>query len=236
MLLRDIRSIWERRDLLLTREMNELEPDLDRQVRTDLLELVAVWAEVRMRRGAPDEASATREEAMGLLREARASCGPSFAIEHRLRSIAGESGAKDRSADHEPAPTTASDHYELGRSFLRSGQFEKAAEEFGASLDLRPQEFWSNYYAGLTAYRSGVYEDAFTSFCICIALKPSAHQSFFNRAKVEEALQRPDRALRDYRHAWELDHRFTDALLNRRDPLVPAGTALRGDLRLRQGP
>jgi serine/threonine protein kinase/Flp pilus assembly protein TadD len=214
-LLRDIRLIWERRHFLLTPEIREVDPELDIQVRADLQELVAAWAEVRLHRASPDEASSARHEAIALLKDANADCGPSFAIDHLLRSFDRESGVKDRSLELEPSPSTASEHYELGRSFLRSGQFEKAVAEFRASLDQRPQGFWPNYYSGLGAFRLKMYEDAFTAFSICIALKPSTPQSFFNRALVDEALHRPEQAFRDYRHAWDLDHRFTDALLNR---------------------
>ncbi len=98
---------------------------------------------------------------------------------------------------------------------MRSEQFAKAAAEFRASLDQRPQDFWPNFYAGLCAYHLKDYQDAFAAFSICVALEPSSPQSYFNRAKAAETIGRPDQALRDYRHVWELDHRFTDALLNR---------------------
>ena len=214
-LLRDIRVIWDRRGMLLRTGAEELDSELDQQVRTDLQELVAVWAEVRIRRASPGEARVARGEALGLLDEARACCGPSFAIDHLRRSIARDKGAKDQSIEPDPVPHSASEHYDLGRSYLRSEQFAKAAVEFRASLDQRPQDFWPNFYAGLCAYHLKEYQDAFAAFSICIALDPSSSHSFFNRALAAESIDRADQALRDYRHAWELDGRFTNALLNR---------------------
>jgi serine/threonine protein kinase/tetratricopeptide (TPR) repeat protein len=214
-LLRDIRVIWERRSLLFPPGARELDAELDHQVRTDLLELVAVWAEVRTRRASPDESIIARDEALALLDDARASCGPSFAIDHMRRSIANEPGAENRSIESDPVPHSASEHYDLGRSYLRSEQFAKAAAEFRTSLDQRPQDFWPNFYAGLCAYHLKAYQDAFAAFSICIALDPSSPHSYFNRALAAESIERPEQALRDYRHVWELDNRFTDALLNR---------------------
>jgi eukaryotic-like serine/threonine-protein kinase len=214
-LLRNIRLIWDRRSFLLASGVGDLKSDLDQQVRIDLQELVTVWAEVRMRRASPEQAPVARDEALNLLDEARASCGPSFAIDHLRRSIAREQGARDRPPEADPVPHSPSEHYYLGRFFLRSEQFEKAAAEFRASLDQRPQDFWPNFYAGLCCYRLKAYQEAFTAFSICIALDPSAPQNYFNRALAAEFLERHAQALRDYAHVWELDDRFTDALLNR---------------------
>ena len=215
-LLRDIRMIWDLRGQMLSSGLQGLDPESQQQVRTDLQELVAVWAEVRMSRASSDEAGAARDEVLGLLDEARASGGLSFAIDLLRRSIAQEKGAVDRSPEQpDPVPRSASEHYDLGRFFLRSGKFEKAAVEFRASLDRRPQDFWPNFYSGRCAYRLKAYQEAFTAFSICIALNPSSPESFFNRGLAAESLERPDQALRDYGHAWRIDNRFADALLNR---------------------
>ncbi|MGP0066123.1 MAG: protein kinase domain-containing protein [Isosphaeraceae bacterium] len=214
-LLREIRAIWDRRNQLLPAQSQDLYNQPDQQVRTDLLELVSVWAEIRLRRSSPDEVSVARDEAIGLLDNARAICGPSFAIDYLSRSIQREKGTKDVAVEFDPVPHSASDHYDLGRSYLRSEQLEKALAEFRASLNQRPQDFWPNFFAGLCAYRLEAYQEAFIAFSICIALNPTSPQCYFNRAKAAEAMKQNDQALRDYEHVWELDNRFTNALLNR---------------------
>jgi eukaryotic-like serine/threonine-protein kinase len=114
-----------------------------------------------------------------------------------------------------PAPESALEYYDLGRSYLRSGQFREAAAEFQHVLDMRPQDFWPNYYQGLCAYRLGQFHEALSAFRTCVALAPMSAECYYNRALAAESLERPDQSFRDYSRALDLDPTLTSASLNR---------------------
>jgi serine/threonine protein kinase/Flp pilus assembly protein TadD len=210
-LLHDIRTIWNRRDLLIAPRAGTLEPQLEQQIRGDLLELVAFWAELRTGRAAPEEA---REDALRLVEEARAACGPSFTIDRLRLSLAQLDGRLD-AATESPVPRTARDHYELGRFFLRRGDFSAAAREFQQTLDERPQDFWPNFYQGVCAYRLRQLPDALAAFSISIALHPARADCYYNRGMAYDASGRLDQAFRDYSHAIGLNPALVAARINR---------------------
>ena len=214
-LLRDVRTIWDDRDLLIDRGSAPLGPGLEDQVRSDLLELLATWAEVKTRRTAPAETRAARQEVQTVLDEARSAYGPSPSIDRLARSLSGREAAGSAPAGSDAAPRSAYDHYDLGRSMLRAGRLESAAEQFRLSLDRRPGDFWPNFYLGLCEYRLGRSQAAVSAFGICIALAPSRPECYYNRALAEDAIGQHDQASRDYGHALEHDPGLAEARLNR---------------------
>ncbi len=214
-LARDIRAIWGRRAQLLSTAAGDYDSTLDQQIRTDLLELVGVWADLQIRLTPKEELRTSRDEIIRLLDDARSRCGPSFTIDRLRQTLVDEPPRANPPGEDGPAPQSAAEHYDLGRSELRARQFDRASEEFRLALDRRPQDFWPNFYAGQCSYRLGRYEDAFASFSVCIALDPQFAPSYFNRALAAEASGRTNRALSDYTHALSLDPRLTKALLNR---------------------
>ena len=157
-------------------------------------------------RGEPRSASSTR-------RRLRSAPAPRSIASGQTHARAARAGTSSR--PRSPPPSTAWEHYDLGRSYLRSGQFEAAAEEFRRTLERRPQDFWPNFYQGLCAYRLGNYEDACAAFRTCIALAPEAAECYYNRALAHEALGRSEHAFSDYGRALELDPGLTAAALNR---------------------
>ena len=198
------RAVWERRGRLLSADGPPLDPEAERQIRTDLLELVAVRVDLLRRLAPPAEA----EGAAGrLLDEAEAALGPCFALELRRSPSDGPAGGGE--------PRSAWEHYDLGRYHLRDGRIAEAAEQFERALDERPQDFWSNFYAGLAAYRLDRFEDAAAAFRTCEALAPDAAVCPYNRGLADAALGRLDAADRDYARALELDPKLAPALLNR---------------------
>jgi tetratricopeptide (TPR) repeat protein len=153
-----------------------------------------VWADLRARLAPPAEAEAARVEAGRVLEEARNRCGARGASSARL---------------------SAAEHYDRGRSFLREGKIQAAAQEFQRTLAERPLDFWPNFYQGLCAYRLGKYPDAYAAFGIGAALAPGSAECFFNRALAAEAMGRVDQARSDYRAALDRDGNLTAAWLNR---------------------
>jgi serine/threonine protein kinase/tetratricopeptide (TPR) repeat protein len=210
-------AIWQARGSLVPPPGGQPESDLARQVRTDLLDLVLVWADVRVHYAATSGQDQARKDALRILDEAEAMLGPSPSLSRERRAHASALGQAPCGASSEAAFPTRSawEHYDLGRSHLHSGNVELAAEQFQAGLDIKPQDFWMNFYQGLCAYRLKHHDQAVNAFRVCIALAPETAECYYNRARAYQALGEHDRSLADYDRALKLDGRLTDAALNR---------------------
>jgi serine/threonine protein kinase/Flp pilus assembly protein TadD len=214
-LFQHVTAVWEERDVFLSTKAPLLDPKVEQVIRSDLVDLAITWAELRTQLAAPVESNTARKQALGVLDETIATCGNGSRLARLHRSIAVSLGAADCREVPIPAANSALDHYDLGRSYLRSGQFREAAAEFEHVLDTRPQDFWSNYYQGLCAYRLRQAQEAYSAFRTCIALAPRSAECYYNRALAAEALDRPDQSFRDYSRALELNPNLTSAALNR---------------------
>jgi serine/threonine protein kinase/Flp pilus assembly protein TadD len=208
-------AIWEgRRDLIGP----VTEPDtteIDDSTRTDLLDLMLLWASLRVHFASPQEAIQARKEALAILMQAKAVIGTSPSLERDCRAYALAQPAARATRDPGLAARSAWEHFDLGKWYLRSGELELARDEFRLGLGLRPQDFWLNFYDGLCAYRRKRFEESASAFRVAIALAPGAAESYFNRGLAYQALDRLDEALADYSQALSLNERFTDAALNR---------------------
>jgi serine/threonine protein kinase/Flp pilus assembly protein TadD len=217
------RRIWESRRVL-TRPLagsgqgqgpGQAQEEIEPAIRTDLLDVVTVCADLRVRLAPPGELEPARREALQWTGEAVALLGSSPSIERLRRAYREALGESGTVADPLPVPRTAWEHCDLGRSYLRSGDLAAAAEQFQEALDLRPQDFWPNFYQGVCAYRLGRFDDAIDAFRVCIALAPERAECYFNRGLAHEALGQTARALGNYNHALQFDRRLTAAALNR---------------------
>jgi eukaryotic-like serine/threonine-protein kinase len=212
------RDIWEARIVLLTPIPGRSETELEQTIRTDLLDIVTVWADIRVRLATAAEADTARVEALSQLDEAAAVLGSGPALERLRRTLGkapGRSAASGATATVSPEPRTAWEHCDLGCAYLRDGEHGLAARQFQQAVDLRPRDFWPNFYQGLCAYKLGRFEDALTAFRVCIALAQNPAECYFNRALTYEALGRIDQALLDYTRALRCDDHLTGAALNR---------------------
>jgi serine/threonine protein kinase len=209
------RAIWEERKGLLTGERGGAANGTDQTIKTDLLELAAVWADLRVQLSAASELNEARRNALAILDQAQAALGPRFAIDLRREALAAALGSDAGSPSFHREPETAWEHYDTGRSYLRSGRLEAAAQEFRLTLDERPQDFWSNFYFGLCSFRLGRPVDAVSAFGACVALRPDVAICRYDRALAHESLGEADRARADYSRAIELDPTLAAARLNR---------------------
>jgi serine/threonine protein kinase/Flp pilus assembly protein TadD len=214
-LVRDIRAIWREKDLLIESAEGKLDADTEEAIRTDLLELAVVWADLRVRLASTADRDAAKREAIEVLDQAEAACGPSPALTRERRNYAQALGQVNTFSKPEPTPRSAWEHYDLGRSYLRSGALREANAEFQHSLESRPQDFWPNFYQGLCSYRLRQFDVSAAAFRTCIALAPGIAECYFNRGLAEEALGRIELAFRDYSHALELDPGLMPAAINR---------------------
>jgi tetratricopeptide (TPR) repeat protein len=163
------------------------------------------------------EAGAAHREALKVLEEARDLVGASPVLNllgEQHRRALGETD-KNQHAGTSRGAQTAWEHYALGRSWLRSGDFERALTELREAVALEPQGCWPNYYFGLCASRLNHWEDAALAFSVCIGAAPELAGLYFNRAVALEKTHRDLVALGDYGRALELDPTMAAAALNR---------------------
>ncbi len=214
-LIHDIRAIWQERDRLVQNAGAPLDLKTEAGVRTDLLELALVWADFRVRFAAPEERAAASAEALRVLDEARELADPSPALDRERQALAAALGIAPSLPRPVPEPKTAWEHYDLGRSYLRTGQIEQASREFQRTLDKKEDDFWPNFYFGRCAFLLGRFEEAVAAFGKCIVLDHDQAGCHYNRALAFEKLGRTEAAIHDYDRALELDPHLTAAALNR---------------------
>ena len=175
-------------------------------VKSDLLDLVLFWVDIRSR------LKAGKTDATALLDEAQASLGESeiLTAERQFRSTGVAAMASDG-----PDILDRHDGRAIGRILLRAGNQAGALDAFRRAVQEQPQDFWANYYRGRCAYRLGLFEEALNAFCACVALAPNQAECFHNRALTLTALDQPRAALADYDRAVQLDPNLTAAVQNR---------------------
>jgi tetratricopeptide (TPR) repeat protein len=214
------RVLWQQRDAIAGRLGPAPAPELEQQVRADLLDLAILWANLRVAVAPAGEARAAHQEALEVLAQAEALFGPSCVLYQERRTHAralGQQDAADSAAKQAAglAPHGAWEHYALGRAYLRAGDLAHAAEQLDRAVEREPEGLWPNFYKGICAYRRGEYEDALVSFSACVALAPRTAACFSNRGRAYAELGRLDRARRDYDRALELDPALAAAALGR---------------------
>ena len=166
-------AIWEMPGPIIERLDALSDPAARQRLRSDLLDLAILWANLRVRRSVAQDKA--RREALQTLAEAERFCGPSPALDQERRQYTAALG--------EPVPParlarTAWEHYTLGRSLLGSGHAGEAAAELEKAVRLEPQGFWPNFYRGVCAYRLNRYSDAAEAFSVCVALAPEKPECF----------------------------------------------------------
>ncbi len=214
-LSRRIEDVWASRGLLSRPGIDAPNAELGRQIRTDFLDLATIAADLRVRCAPPGRRDAILVEAVTMLRDAEGQFGASPALRRDLVCYARSLGRAELAALPIPTPRTAWEHYDLGRSYLRTGEHALAEAEFLRSVELQPGEFWPNFFLGVCAFRLERPQDAAASLGICVALSPGTAECYYNRALAFEALDQPARARADYTRALDLRPDFADAALNR---------------------
>lgn len=197
------REVWRERFRLMYQTTAPTAPGIERRIRTDLLELAILWADLHVHLAPPERLDQTRREALRVLAQAEAEFGSSVVLSRERQTYAEALGLSDeahRASDMAAKlePHTVWEHYAVGRSLLRAGKREAAAAQFQRAVDLEPQAFWPNFYAGTCAYRLQQYEAALAAFSACIALSPDQAECFHNRGLAYRALGRDDLAARDF--------------------------------------
>ncbi len=209
------KEIWALQNRFSRPGGERMKPNLEAQIRTDFLDLATIWADLAAR---SDKAKGSRDglrDAVSMLREARARFGLSPALARDLGRYLALLGERDPSLTAAEPPRTAWEYYDLGRSYLQSGEDAAAEQAFRRSVELEPDEFWPQFFWGVCAYRTGLYHDATIGLSAAIALNPRAAECYYNRAKAHEKLGEDERAIADYTRALEIKPLLADAALNR---------------------
>jgi serine/threonine protein kinase/Flp pilus assembly protein TadD len=203
------RSAWER----------ARQSDLDEDLRTDLLDLAVLSGDLHVRAAADGDQQTARRDAVRLLEEAeeRFGPGPVTAWERARHLYAlGDPGAQAAETQARQRPArTAWEFAALGRSALRDGDLDKAAEALGEAVQRQPDGLWPNFYQGVCAYKLGEYPEAVEAFRVCVALAPQRAPCRYNRARALAAVNRREEAIRELDRCLELDPSLADAWLAR---------------------
>jgi serine/threonine protein kinase/tetratricopeptide (TPR) repeat protein len=208
-------SMWKSRDDLVRPLSTRGQPAVDATTRADFIDLLVLWCDIRVRYAPASEAVDAKRENLRILSEAEALLGPSPSVARLHQVYAHALGLAQRTSIADFKPRTAWEHFDLGKSYLRSDDLTHALCEFQAGVSMRPQDFWLNFYEGLSDYRLGHYKEAQSAFRAAIALSPESAECHYNRGLTYQALGRLDLAVADYDRALELNANFPDAALNR---------------------
>jgi serine/threonine protein kinase len=211
-------AVWDKRGTLLDRQVAELPADVEGQLRTDLLDLGLVWADLSMRLAEPDGRAKACQEALAVLDEIERLFGTSGAVYRQRAACLAALGRPEAAAAAEARaaalpPRTAWEHYLLGRTRLQLGDLDAALPALRRAVKLQPQGFWQQFHRGVCAHRLGNHQEAARAFEVCIALAPDKAECYCIRALALAALGEHDAALGDYQRALQLNPQLAAATL-----------------------
>jgi tetratricopeptide (TPR) repeat protein len=213
-------TFWERRGWITERLGSLPDLQLREQIKTDLLDLAVLGADLRVRLAPVNEVDASRRQALGMLADAEVLFGPSAVTCSERQAQARALGMTEaaETARREGAallPRSAWEHFTLGRARFHAGDITAAAEDFKRALALEPRAFWPTFYQGQCAYRRRHYEDALLALTACTTLAPDRAWCWYNRGLAFAALGKLERAMLDYDRALQLDPTLAPAWLAR---------------------
>ncbi|MFT3883707.1 MAG: serine/threonine-protein kinase [Gemmatales bacterium] len=193
------RAIWVQRGLIAGSHGERF----TEQTRMTFLDFVVLWTDLPGTNGEPQK--------MAILEEAEQLLGSSAILERQRRILQGKASGTEENL----SPGSAWEQVVLGRSMLRSENFEKAAKLFQQAVDVRPDDFWPNYYLGICYYQMKKYEEALRWFSVAVALAPASAECYYNRGLAWLALGQKEQALHEYDKALKVRPKYGAAFLNR---------------------
>jgi eukaryotic-like serine/threonine-protein kinase len=210
-------TVWQARVQIAQINTETSSPEVERGLRTDLLDLALLWADLRIRLAPDGQAAQERHNALRLLDEAQQLCGPSPILDlaRQEYSSASDPDASPVASGLASVPQTVWEHYAVGRWLFRSEKLEEAQTEFQQANQLEPNAFWPNFYLVLCAYRLEHFDEALNAAYACVALSPQSAECFFNRALSHQALGHTEQSLEDFNRALQLDPMLAVASLDR---------------------
>jgi serine/threonine protein kinase/tetratricopeptide (TPR) repeat protein len=214
------RDLWDKRDLLVEKLSGQMSPELERQWRSDLLD-VAILAGRSLERTASGTAKQEiHREALLTLDQAENLLGASgilYLERVRHARALGQYAIAERSnvqaQDH--PPQTAWDHVVLGRYYLSSGDVRRAIGEMNLCLQRDPQSLWGHYFKGVCCLRLGRAIEAVAEFSACTILAPNAAWCIHNLGQAYSEAGEPELALSSFDRALALEPGLSASYLGR---------------------
>jgi tetratricopeptide (TPR) repeat protein len=228
-------AVWSQRHVLAS-SSEPLDVSTEQGVRDDLLDLVLLWSELRVRQaavlgvaGRPERAEAVRQAhwaAQRCLVEAEEILGPRLVLARAQEEHARQAGLRDeaRRAHGRVAslrPLTLAEQCAWARALLGSGDLAGASREFAQLCRQHPHAFWPNVYLGICLHRQGHQEEAVKAFSTCITQSSSGRQAravaelYLFRALAQAALGKEQEALQDLGQAERLRPDLAATFLHR---------------------
>jgi serine/threonine protein kinase/tetratricopeptide (TPR) repeat protein len=213
-------AIWERHGRITDGAGADLPPEMEQQVKNDLIELAVLRATLRVFLAPSHENPAARQKALHFLADVEHVLGPGPVLAQARLLHVEALGQADRTEEARRqasrwSPRTAWEHYAVGCCFVRGGKLESAADELARAVELEPGDLWANFYRGRCAYQLGRHREALVAFSGCVALAPRNASCFYNLGLAQEALGQINDALSDYDRALLLEPNLGEALLSR---------------------
>ena len=138
-LIRLGRAIWQGRETLVRTPGSGDLSGIEDRTRTDLIDLMVLWAELRGRFGPVEEIDEAKREALLVLAEVETLLGSSPAIEQKRRAYESALGLEQATSAPAFKARSAWEHFDLGKSYLRSGEVARASHEFGKESPSAPK-------------------------------------------------------------------------------------------------
>lgn len=216
----ECRRFWESRDDILAFSDPERDPDWERAIQADLLDVALLSSNLSVRLAEGAAALAAREQALTTLGEIESLYGPSLAVALQRQQHERALGKPVTRRLGELKARTAWDHYLLGRTLLMTARSNAdcatALKALEIAIDMNPEETVFLFAAGRAALESGDYISADRYFFACIG--PSEQNRdvcYYNHGLAVFHAGNHDLALRDFGAAIALNEQFAAAWLNR---------------------
>jgi tetratricopeptide (TPR) repeat protein len=224
------RELWQARERLLELGDNENAAEWRREVLLDLYDVAVLGLALELYLAQqPDQVEHVHRDAMQIVGELERHQVPVSPLAHERRYHSEQLGIHTADEPSSP-PTSAWDHYVVGRFMLSTGRWPEARQHLQEAMRLDPARPIFYFEAGICAMRQADYADAGQLFTVYVALKSSAAKNsprelkatpgpawdgYYNRGLAEMALRKWTDAEADFAEAIRQNPDCGAAYLNR---------------------
>jgi hypothetical protein len=120
-------------------------------------------------------------------------------------------------------------YFNRGLVLGRTGQFDRAIEDFSAAIALSPAHAEAYMNRGAALGAAGRYDEAIQDLDRTIMLKPESVQAYINRGLAYESTSQYERAIEDYTRALTLSPEFVRAYVDRGSLYLKTGRPERAE-------